>query len=98
MIELVTGLFSTDGFLVGTLLPSLGNLLMAAAVLTGKVFKKAVGYVGMAAYLSLSVFTVMTVFWPGLFGIAMIVAMPGGLLVLVWNIILTCKFIKLSKI
>lgn len=94
---LARGADFTTGSLVGMLLPSLGGLLMAIAVLTGQVFKKIVGYIGVIAYLSLTVFTVMTVCWPGLFTIAMIIAMPGGLLVLVWDIVLTSKFIKLSK-
>lgn len=94
---LARGADFTRGTLFGMLLPTLGSLLMAAVVLTGKVFKKAVGYVGLVAYLCLSVFTVMTVFTPGLFDIAMLIAMPGGLLVLVWNTALASKFIKLSK-
>ena len=95
---LARGADFTLGTLTGTLLPSLGSLLTAFVVLTGNVFKRTVGYAGIAAYLLLSVFTVMTVFWPELFTAAMIIAMPGGLLVMVWNIALTCKFIKLSKI
>ena len=94
---LARGADFTMGSLVGTLLPSLGSMLMAVVVLTGAVFKKIVGYIGIIAYLSLSVFTVMTVFWPELFTVAMIIAMPGGLLVLVWNIALVSKFIKLSE-
>ena len=94
---LARGADFTTGSLIGTLVPSLGGLLMAFVVLAGKVFKKIVGYVGIIAYLSLTVFTVMTVCWPALFDIAMIIAMPGGLLVLVWNIVLVCKFFKLSN-
>jgi|GEM_PF-6477381 len=95
---LARGADFTTGSLIGTLLPSVGSLLMAFVILTGQVFKKAVGYIGMIAYLSLTVFTIMTVCWPESFRIAMLIAVPGGLLVLVWNIILMRKFITLSKV
>lgn len=94
---LARGADFTWGSLIGLLLPSLGGLLMAGAVLTGGVFRKYVGYVGIVAYLSLTAFTVMTVLWPALFDIAMIIAMPGGVLILVWYIALACKLIGYGK-
>jgi hypothetical protein len=94
---LARGADFTYGSLIGLLFPTLGGMLMAGVVLMGNVFRKYVGYVGLAAYLLLSVYTVMAVCWPGSFDTTMIIAAPGGLLLLVWNVALMCRFLKWSN-
>lgn len=78
----------TPGTLVGFVLPSLANMTMAYVVLRGQVFSRAAGYAGLVGFLCLLIFTVWTTFFPESFNTAMLLAMPGGLLVLAWNLMI----------
>lgn len=75
----------TPGAFVGMFLSSLGAFAMALVMLRGGVFRRATGWVGLAAFGLLSIFTIWATFIPRFFDIAMYgAAMPGGLLALAW--------------
>jgi len=81
---------------VGFVVPLLASILMAIVLLNGEIFSKVTAYSGLVGFICLLIFTVWTTFIPTSFDTAMWLAMPGGLLVLVWNILITRRFFQLS--
>jgi len=86
----------TMGTLVGFIVPSVGNMLMAVVVVSGGVFRKVTGYVGLLGFTLLLVFTLIVTVAPSSFSTAMLLAMPGGIFVLVWNVLIARRLFQLS--
>jgi hypothetical protein len=93
---LARGAHGSMGFFVGLFLSSLGTLLMSLAVLLGRVFSRITGGVGLAGIGLLMVYTIVFTFLPEPGPAMMVFAMPGGLLMLVWNVLIARKLLQLS--
>lgn len=91
---LARGADLTPGTIVGFVLPSLAGILMAYVLLVAGTFSKVTAYAGLIGISLILVFTVWVTYWPESFDTAMILAMPGGLLVLVWNTTLAWQFFR----
>ena len=93
---LARGADFTPGSLPGLVLPSLGQVLMSVAMLRGGVFGRATAWTGISGFALLLVFTVWTTFVPGALGTAVLVALPAGLLLLAWNVLVARRLFQLA--
>ena len=93
---LARGADFTLGSLIGLVLSSSANLLLAWVVLCGEIFGKLTGYAGLVGTGCLLIFTIWTTLAPESFDLAMLLALPGGLLMLAWNILIARKLLRLG--
>lgn len=94
---LARGADFTPGSLVGFILPSLGQIAMSFVMLRGGVFGRVTAYAGILGFSLLLVFTVWTTFVPEALGVAMLIALPAGLLVMAWNVLVARRLFRLSR-
>jgi hypothetical protein len=93
---LARGADFTPGSLVGFVLPTLAQITMSIVMLRGGVFGRATAYAGIVGFSLLFIFTVWTTFVPGALEAAMLIALPAGLLVAAWNILVARKLFGLA--
>lgn len=94
---LARGADFTPGSLIGFVLPSLASILMAYVVLRGRVFGTFIALAGLVGFTCLLIYTVWVILIPSAFDTALLIAIPGGLGVLVWNGILVNRFFNLDS-
>lgn len=94
---LSVGRSHSPGTFIGFFLGELAGVLMSAVMLQGKVFSKATALAGLVGFTLLLVFEVCTSFVPALSEICMIVAMGGGVLNVIWMILLGRRLIQLAR-
>ncbi len=94
---LAEGADLTSGTFVGLFLTQIAGLLMVTAMLRGSAFGKWTGRLGLAGYVLMSVFFVLTAFFPGRYDTAMLVAAPGALIMMTYQILLARKFFLLGR-
>jgi len=63
-------------------------------MLNGRVFSKAIGYVGILVFGLMLIFEVCSSFVRALFGMAMIFAAGGGLLSMAWYILIARRLVR----
>ncbi len=95
---LARGMHGSAGVFPGFLIPNIGTILLAGAMLDGKVFSRLSGIIGMAGSALLMVYTILVTFLPSVKDIAMAVSMPGGLLMMAWLVMVTIRLFRLSKL
>jgi hypothetical protein len=94
---LAKGAHGSLGVFIGFAMIPLSNTLMSCVMLTGKVFGRATSYFGIIGNSLMVVYIIMVTFMPAVEKIALLFAMPAGLLVMAWMIMFTIKLLKLSK-
>ncbi len=94
---LAKGAHGSLGVFIGFAMIPLSNTLMSCVMLTGKVFSRATSYFGIIGNSLMVVYIIMVTFMPAVEKIALLFAMPAGLLVMAWMIMFTIKLLKLSK-
>jgi hypothetical protein len=94
---LVSGEHGSPGAFIGFMLSTAANLTMAYVVLSGKVFSRATAYVGFIGFALLMIYTIAITFVSKSSHVIMLLAMPGGLLAMAWNIMVAKKLLHLSK-
>jgi uncharacterized membrane protein len=92
---LSVGRSHSPGTFIGFFLGELAGILMSVVMQRGKIFNKATALIGIIAFTLLSIFEVCTSFIPGLREVAMIIAISGGLLNVIWLILLGRRFFQL---
>ncbi len=93
---LARGEHGSFGVFFSFLLPTLAALMMSLVMLQGKVFSKANSYVGIFGNALMAVYIVLVTFAPAVKNMAMAFAMPGGLLLVAWMVMLTIRFFQLG--
>jgi hypothetical protein len=93
---LVRGEHGGLGVFFSFLLPTLSALLFSLIMLQGKVFSKANAYVGIVGNALMLVYVVLVTFAPTVKNMAMAFAMPGGLLLLAWMVMITFRLFRLG--
>ncbi len=83
---LARGSHGSMGVFAGFLLPSLGTLLMAVAMIGGGVFTRVDGSIGILGTSLLLAYVVGSTFSPATSGALMAVAGLGGVLMMMWNV------------
>ncbi len=94
---LSVGKSHTPGTFIAFFLSEAAGVLISVVMLRGELFSKINSYMGILGFGSLLIFEIATSFVPALQGVAMIFAMLGGILSMVWDILLAQKLFQLSK-
>lgn len=92
---LARGAHGSAGAFLGFFVSEVGTLLMAISMLTGRVFSRATAWVGIVGAGLLAVYSVAITLSPGSNVAVMALAMPAGLLMLVWNIMVARRLLAL---
>ncbi len=94
---LAQGADLTSGTFVGLFLTQIAGLLITSGMLRGEVFGKWTGWLGLVGYSLMSTFFILTAFVPSQYNTAMLIAAPGALFMIAYQILLARRFFQLSK-
>ena len=94
---LAVGQSHTPGTFIAFFLSEVASLLISVVMLRGRLFSKANAYVGFIGFTFMVIFEISTSFVPALHGMTIILAMLGGILSLVWEILVARKLFQLAK-
>jgi hypothetical protein len=94
---LVKGEHGSPGAFLGFALSTIANLTMAYVMLRGKIFSKVTAYVGLIGFILLLIYTIVITFVSKSGNVIMILAMPGGILALAWNVMVAKKLLLLGR-
>jgi len=95
---LAKGAHGSLGVFIGFALPTFANFLMSCVMLKGNIFSRANSYIGIIGNSLMVFYIIMVTFMASVEKIALVFAMPAGLLLMTWMIMFTIKLLKLSKI
>jgi hypothetical protein len=95
---LVKGSHGSLGVFIGFALPTCANILMSWVMLTGKVFSRATSYIGIIGNSLMVIYIILVTFIPKVKSLALVFALPAGLLVMTWMIMFTIKLFRLNKV
>ena len=95
---LSVGKSHTPGTFLGLFLGEVAGITISLVMLRGKIFSKVNAFVGILGFVLLLISEICSSFVPGLFYIAMIFAMGGGLLSMAWYIMLSRRFFQLGRL
>ena len=95
---LAKGSHGSLGVFIGFALPTFANALMSCVMLKGNIFSRANSYIGIIGNSLMVIYIIMVTFMPSVEKMALVFAMPAGLLLMTWMIMFTIKLLKLSKI
>jgi hypothetical protein len=87
----------TPGALPGFLFPSVGGIMMATVMLRGRIFSKLTAWAGILGSGCLLIFTLCATFVPASFDAVMIIAMAGGLLIMIYYIRVSRRLFQLGQ-
>ena len=93
---LARGEHGSPGVFIGFTFLTIAHLSISLVMLYGNISKKIIAYFGIIGSILFLIYTTLMTFVPGSKNIAVIIAAPGGLLVLLWNFIIGIKFIKIG--
>lgn len=92
---LAKGAHGSLSVFIGFALPAFANILISHVMIQRKIFTKGNSYIGLAGNTLMLFYIIMVTFYPAADKVALLVAMPGGLLVMTW---MTMYMIKLFKL
>jgi hypothetical protein len=93
---LVVGGSHTPGTFVGFFFAEIGGILISAVMLRCGIFSRLSAYAGMLGFGMLLVYEVCQSFVPALSGVALIFALIGGILNLLWYALIAHRLFKLA--
>ena len=88
----------TPGAFPGFLITELAAISMCAIMLRSQIFSKLTAVAGIVAFGSLLLFNILVAFVPAMFSVAMVFATSGGLIVLVWYVLVARRLFKLGSL
>lgn len=91
---LARGAHGSMGAFPGFLLSSLGTLFMTVAMVKGRIFSRRTSYLGMAGISLLIVYIAGATFLPEARGPMLALALPGGLLMIAWNVLVALRLFQ----
>ena len=94
---LAQGADLTSGTVVGLLLTQIAGIVIASVMLRGRLFGKWIGGTGLAGFSLMTIFFILAAFAPEHFGTAMAVAMPGGLALTAYQVMLARRFFQIGR-
>ncbi len=95
---LAKGAHGSLGVFIGFTLPQIANVLMSGVMVNGRIFSRMTSYIGLAGNSLMVIYLILVTFIPAVEKLALLFAMPAGLLVMVWMIMFTIRLFKLSNI
>jgi hypothetical protein len=90
---LARGAHGSAGMFLGFLIPNIAGLIMSAVMLKAGIFTRTVSWIGIMGYFFMILYVISVTFVPGVDKMATAFAMPGGLLLLAWILLITMKFL-----
>ena len=93
---LSTGQSHTPGTFLGFFLGDIAGIMISVVMLRGRIFDKVNAFTGIIAFTIFMVFEILASFVPGAFNLAMIFAMAGGFLALVWYVLTGRRLLMIS--
>lgn len=94
---LVKGVHGSLGVFLGFILQSTAGICMSLVMLHGNIFKRTVSYFGIIGNTLLIVYIFLVTFAPAIKKVAVIIAAPGGILAIMWILMVGFKLIKMAK-
>lgn len=94
---LAQGADLASGTFIGLILAQIAGILITIGMLRGSVFGRWTGRIGLVGFSLMVVFFTLTAFVPEHYDTAMLVAMPAGLVLIVYQIMLARRFYQLGK-
>jgi len=94
---LASGAHGSYGAYAGFLISEIGTLIVAFAMLTGGVFRRVTGWVGVVGVTILAGYTTAYTFGGGDNTLVMAVAIPGGLLMVAWYVMVGVRLVRLGR-
>jgi len=94
---LAKGAHGSPGVLAGFLLSSIANIVLSGEMLRTKVFSRITGILGLCGNVLLGAYLVLVTFLPGVGEAALAFAAPGGLVAIVWLLLISARLFKLSR-
>jgi hypothetical protein len=91
------GASHTPGTFPGFLIGEIAGIFFSIMIFIGGVLKKSTGIIGLIGFSFLSIFEIISSFINTLFEEAMILAMIGGILTLVWYVLIGLGLLKNSR-
>ncbi len=89
------GAHGAMGIFLGVLLSSRGTLLMGLVILTGRIFSRFTGWAGIVGIGLLMIYTIVFTFVPEPGPAMMVFAVSGGILMIIWNVLIARKLFQL---
>lgn len=74
------------------------GIIVSWQMLKGSLFKSAAGVIGLISNSSLLIYLILMAFVPGVEGAAMLIVAPGGILAIVWQVLVARKFYLLVNL
>lgn len=84
------------GAFPGFIFSTIASLNMSLVMLHGRIFSKVLSFAGVIGYMLLLIYVLLVTFMPAVQDVAVIIAAPGGLLVLAWVILAGVKLVKMG--
>lgn len=94
---LLKGAHGNYGTFLSFFIPNIGGLLISIVMLKGKIFSKTNSILGIIGSVLILIYVLLVTFFASTKTMATIIAMPGGILLMIWMIMFTIKLFKLSK-
>jgi hypothetical protein len=95
---LARGAHGSAGMFLGFLIPNIAGLIMSAIMLRVRIFNGAISRIGIIGYFFMILYVISVTFIPGAIKMATAFAMPGGLLLITWILLITFKFLRFNQI
>lgn len=92
---LAKGAHGSLGVFIGFALPTFANILISHVMIKGNIFTRSTSYTGLVGNILMLLYIILVTFYPAVEKVALMVAMPGGLLIMFWMIMFTIKLFKL---
>lgn len=96
-VLLAQGADLTPGTFTGLFLTQIAGILVTTTMLRGTVFSRRTGAAGLVGFSLMVVFFILTAFVPEHYDIAMLIAAPGGLVLIAYQVMLARRFFQLGK-
>lgn len=91
---LVQGAHGSGGMFFGFFLPNLAGVLLAVVVLRARILSSFAALGGLVGSILLAIYVALVTFMPSAKTVATALAMPGGLLLMLWMVLLTRKLFQ----
>ncbi len=89
------GAHGSAGIFPGSFIPTLADFLISIVMLKARIFNKVNSWVGIIGSILMMFYVILVNFGSGVENMAIVFAMPGGLLLMTWMIMFTVKLFKL---
>lgn len=94
---LARGAHGSTGMFLGFLILNIAGLIMSVIMLKVRIFTPTSSWIGIIGYFFMILYVISVTFIPGAIKMATAFAMPGGLLLITWILLITIKFLRVGR-